>query len=516
MTSPVVLDGRLTKEKLVELVQLGAEHAELDFKSTLDLSDAAHRLGLVKDIIAMANAGGGYIVVGAYDDGTPATDQEQPKGQGFDSADLAQLVARYVAASPVVTSQTHTLEARTHILIFVAPPSDSLPLLVSKPGEFEVEGRKKTVLQQGVLYIREGTRTVTATESHWAQLLSRYRASIIAEARESTDLLIRELVSSMGDAHSGPTPLPPLALDMDELAFGQAIEPYLDTDDGQRRLTRFVRSLRSTASIDNGTDAERLKALDRITGALAQAVLADAKSSFARLIQVLHELYEESVGQFQGDYAPMRQARYWLDIAIRVFCVGSVAVRERAWWAIEPLTNRVGSSYYPVWLRHAITHASRAGLLSGRHKEASMMLVRAHELAVEHPLLRPDLHSVVELEDTGNAPANDSLLNSLAQWDFAWCAVSLATHPDESWDSKLFYPSCAALYQQRTQPIITRLATIKDVRGETLPDLTDEAWAVALGRTLEVAVEQSHQYGSWWDGARADPAVEAFIQGAQQ
>ena len=65
MSSPLVLDGRLTGEKLDELIALGAEHPELDFKATLDLSNNAHRLGLVKDILAMANSGtGGYLIIG--------------------------------------------------------------------------------------------------------------------------------------------------------------------------------------------------------------------------------------------------------------------------------------------------------------------------------------------------------------------------------------------------------------------------------------------------------------------
>lgn len=37
MTSPVVVDGRLTREKLDELLAFGAEHSELDFKATLDM-----------------------------------------------------------------------------------------------------------------------------------------------------------------------------------------------------------------------------------------------------------------------------------------------------------------------------------------------------------------------------------------------------------------------------------------------------------------------------------------------
>ena len=51
VTSPVVVDGRVSREKLDELLGLGAEHTELDFKRSLNLTDSAHRLGLVKDLI---------------------------------------------------------------------------------------------------------------------------------------------------------------------------------------------------------------------------------------------------------------------------------------------------------------------------------------------------------------------------------------------------------------------------------------------------------------------------------
>lgn len=62
MTSPVVVDGHLT------------EHAELAFKATLDLAESGHRLGPVKDLIAIANSRtGGDVVVGANEDGTPAS-----------------------------------------------------------------------------------------------------------------------------------------------------------------------------------------------------------------------------------------------------------------------------------------------------------------------------------------------------------------------------------------------------------------------------------------------------------
>lgn len=77
MAAPVVVDGRVAREKLDELLRLAVEHTELEFESFLDLSNPAHILNVVKNLIGMANAGsGGDVVVGVNDEGTPARTSE--------------------------------------------------------------------------------------------------------------------------------------------------------------------------------------------------------------------------------------------------------------------------------------------------------------------------------------------------------------------------------------------------------------------------------------------------------
>lgn len=49
----VVADGRVDREKLAELLALGAEQEALDFKATLDLSDPKHQVDHIKDILSM-------------------------------------------------------------------------------------------------------------------------------------------------------------------------------------------------------------------------------------------------------------------------------------------------------------------------------------------------------------------------------------------------------------------------------------------------------------------------------
>jgi hypothetical protein len=511
MASPVVVDGRLTREKLEELLSLAAEHPELDFKAGLDLTDAPHRLGLVKDIIALANTGtGGYIIVGANDDGTAARDQQPVNPKRFDSADLAQIVSRHVVAAPIVAAQTHEMDGWTLVLIHVAPSANNLPCIVSTSGEYDRgDGRMKTVLQEGVLYVREGTHTVTATDAHWAQLLSRYRAAVIADSREGIDALIRKVVEGMGENVGGQR-LSPLALEMDDETFVDAVEPYLDTPEGERRLRRFVRSVRADIGVGNPSEEARSNALNKLAAVAIQAVLGNARDSFETVVSTLHEAYEASVEGYEGDYTPAPRAAYWLDVALRLICVGAAALRDEAWWTMVPLVDRRGNWYHPGWIRHALVQASRAGLLSGGTREDALMLVKARALAAAHPALCPDIRAVKEVSAGEEFSRNDVLLNSMCQFDFAWCVVARLLHPKEG-DSKLFYPSCAALFQDRTQPIIVRLATSSEVRTAVFPDRTSEDWAGAVKRVLDVAEQQSRHSGGWWQGADYDHRVEAFV-----
>lgn len=512
MTSPVVVDGRLTREKLLELLDLAAEYPALDYKRELNLDDPHHRYGLLKDLIAMSNTGqGGYVVVGANEHGEPATGFAPVRAERFDSADLGQMLARHVVTAPVVSSQVHVVDDWTFVLIHVAPPANRLPILISRTAEYPLDGgkRMKVVLQEGVLYLREGSRAVAADDSHWPTVLEGYRRAVIADAREDLDILIRQVVSSMGDT-TGGVRLSPLVLAMEEETFADAVEPHFDTPEGQRRLKKFIRASRSEASATNPDESARTNALTKLAIVAVQALSAEAPELLNEVIGVLHENYEEAL----NGAVPVRvsSAQYWLDVSLHVFAIGATAVRERAWWAIALLTNRTAGSYYAVWLRHALVMASRAGLLSGGSQEAALMLIRARDLASKHPALRPDLPKAAELESDADIPTHDKILNSLCQWDFIWCVVARVTHDGEFRDGQLFFPSCAALYQDRTQPVINQLATSEATRSALVPSVNVSAWAGAFRDVLDLAESQSHHYRGWWDGADYDDRVQQFIE----
>lgn len=172
------------------------------------------------------------------------------------------------------------------------------------------------VLVEVVLYLREGTRTVTATDAHWPRMLNRYCESVVAETRASIDSLIAKVVEGLGES-TGGVRLIPLAAEMEDATFSDAVLPYFDSKEGQNKLRRFLRSLRP-AGIKNTDSDTQAAALDKLCIVAVQAVFADSRDSFDITIGLIHELYVESVGTFAGDYADQTQAQYWLDVLLRL------------------------------------------------------------------------------------------------------------------------------------------------------------------------------------------------------
>ena len=65
-----VVEPNVTKDKLLQLLEEGAESQTLDFKETCDLSSKEDLVEVTKDVGAM-QVEGGFIVVGVDSQGRP-------------------------------------------------------------------------------------------------------------------------------------------------------------------------------------------------------------------------------------------------------------------------------------------------------------------------------------------------------------------------------------------------------------------------------------------------------------
>jgi len=526
MTSPVVVDGRTDEEKLHELMAIGAEYGELDFKATLDMGDKHKALDFAKDCISMMNTPiGGYIVIGLDDNGEPAFDHDVVDVRKFDAADLSQWVAKFVDVPLRIYSQSHEVDGRSIVLVVVLPTPGGLPAFIARIGQYETEGRRmKTVLTPGTLYTRSGTQNVAASDGHWPQLLERYRDQIVGETRGGVDALTRAFVASLGAPERGQarTSLPPLLLDMENETFAEAFIQHLEaTSDVPFR--KFLREAISAASFTpTGVLDTRHNALNKLAIAAIQAAQYEKVEVFGRVIDALHKTYETG-GEIDFYNAQITRpkdvaiARHWLDVLLRLHLIGAAAVREGQWWAVSNVTLRPVSispqDDFPTWLRHGHVYASRAGLLAEGGEKGGLILSMARELGQLEVALRPDVADVSVMA-IGVAPsARDPLLDSLAQFDITWCIVMGTTAPKQH--GYAYYPSCVALRQQRAQPAITAIATREEVRRELSPRSDDAQFANGLEEVMRLAVSESHRYNSFWEGLQLDSRAVAFVKANQ-
>lgn len=523
----IVVDGRTDEEKLLELLGGGAEETALDFKSTLDLSGRASKdsVEFAKDAITMGNLPtGGYIVVGVGDDGQPAHEHAAVEPAQFDSAALRAKVARFVEAPVSIVSQSHQVDGRAIILVYVAPNPDGLPVPTSSIGQYnDSTGRSVTVFREGEVLIREGTSNVRLRYAHWHGLLERYRNQVREEARRDSDDLIRRVVAGLRDgdgAGGGAATRIPLDSGMDGETLSQALVVAFDSGSTVR-----VQQFLNDATIRAGSGPveerdQRLAALDQIASVACQSVLYRQDEVYRSAIAGLERAYlsrglaNEYNVRLHGD--DRDRAQHYLDVFVRVLAIGALVVRRQQWDLLSELAVRPikqGSSDWPTWLRHAVTMAARANLMREAAGNASggevLSLTRA--LVAANPSLRPDYGPDVPLSEATALAQDDWLLNSLCEFDLWWCLLAVASSPDTRRESAAFYPSCAAFHQPRSQPTLSRIATEQETRRVAFRDVSDEVIANAMVVVVDVAVGQSHQYGGWWDGLSADPAVAAFV-----
>jgi hypothetical protein len=500
---PFACDGQVGEEKLIELITVGAEHPSLDFKRELNLGIAGKKLDFIKDCASMMNLPrGGYLVVGAEDDGKPAKGYLTPSKEMFDSARLVQTVKGYVDAAVDIRAQVHTVmiegEPASMAVIYIAPPADGIPAVIFKDGfsPSPADGKQITHFRAGMVFTREGTTNAPVRHQSWAQVLENFRDQQRVAARADVDSLVHRVVQMMGTASTPGRIIPDLA--MDPGTFTEAVRETLDTEDN-KAIRRFLVSARG--SYRGSEDEEtRSLALNRIAAIATEAVGIRDLKVVEQVTDILFELYKGHLSE-PGRTGGKRGAEtWWLAIILRIMSIGAAAVREGMYEAIPTLVLRhIGDDvyYYPSWIRHGLTMASRENLFVGEDgsTRGGGLIAMTSEIIAEHPELRPDM--------THESDPGEECLDSLCQFDFLWCCLSLAS--DNNRRSESFYPSCSAYHQRRVMPVVLRIDSDADTRRAVFGEITDDEAASSILTVIEHARRQSWNYGGFWGGARELP-----------
>lgn len=505
-------DGSTTEEKLRTLLSLGAELDDLDFKEHLDLSQNRDKVELVKDFAAMQSIPtGGYVVVGANDKGVPSSRLGRLAVADFDPSNLYRIAHPYLPTVRVQAS-THDIDGVIVAIIYVGPPDPPGVPIIVKDGQYQDGSRSKHLFAPGDVFVRRGMQSVRWLPSDLPRVLSRWEDTIREDERRRATAYAEQLLQGQRARTIAQGPLGSLTWRLASEEFDAALLEAMRADD-RMTLRRLALTFRGDASaLARAADADELDLLlDRLLAAVAQTVTYVEKEWFEQLLGVLVDVYRTALDP-NGNPRPAQGTapqELMLRVAVGVEAIGGLAVRLDQLWAVRPLAvpdRRLAAQIRePSWIRHGLTAASRAGLLylapreeGGQPRQVGGPIVAlARQLVERIPALRPDTQvSPFELNEAPEA--DDTVLDSLIQFDVFWCVIAAARGGREYHQ----YPSFASFYAHRAEPAFALLVDDVDARRLVLGEDADgpdgeETLRTALRTVASTARQVSAGEGRW-------------------
>jgi len=140
------------------------ETAKVDFKSSFDPAQRGDWCELIKDLVAMANSGGGCIVFGVNDDGSRSP-WDPARIRALDPAQISDQLRRYVEGLDDSVS-VHSVRRGEHELPAMVVQPVAVPRVFTNPGNYDRGGGKQTqAFPKGGLYFRHGAKSDPADQA---------------------------------------------------------------------------------------------------------------------------------------------------------------------------------------------------------------------------------------------------------------------------------------------------------------------------------------------------------------
>jgi hypothetical protein len=504
--SPVVLDATLSDEKLEELLALRAEYPTLDFKETIDLSSTEGVVELAKDLGAMQVLGG-YLIVGVDGQAVPTGKLDVVDTRLFDEANLVPRLRKYLPGP--LELRTRVVERDGHVLVVIyVGPHPSGFAIFQADGKHERQGKEIVRFRKGDVFFRDGTRSVRLTQQGFEEIVARRLAAAKREWIEEQQEIRRreqaELQAAYESRRAAEGPLGAVNLELETRSLTAAtLELIRGGDDIAVRHLLMEATAHARALIEaDEIEAELADVIDKLTCLAAALLIYQQTEWFARTVATLGEIFTLGFGvdpdsqrfDFRRSIDSKEKGpRVWLLVIERIYALGALAVRQRAWSAVRTLTQQLPEKvddYYGNWLRYSLTMSARAQHLTDRQDGQEIevsLLSRIRSDAADITCVRPD-----DVDD-------DQFLTSLAQFDVL--ANLVAIDSSGRADGGVLYPNFARFRQERIQPIVDRLIADTEMRQILFPR-NDDDLAVALSALAQVARSVGFRFGGFWSWDR--------------
>lgn len=148
------------------------ESEAVDFKAQFDPTSRQDWCELVKDLVAMANSGGGSLIFGVQDDGTSSGTDVRPVLQ-LDPADVTNKIHSYTEQQ-FSGFEIRGGVRRGHPVALLSIAGVRLPMVFTAPGTYSTgPSVQKTAFSRGTVYFRHGPKSEPGTTDDLRQALER-------------------------------------------------------------------------------------------------------------------------------------------------------------------------------------------------------------------------------------------------------------------------------------------------------------------------------------------------------
>ncbi len=501
-------EQEVSEERLRALLAEQAESAQLDYKQTCNLNERPDVVTLARHVGAMQLLGG-HIVVGADNAGHPSDRFTAELAALFDEATLRLKLARYLPESVVVRCAIHALDGRSFVVVHVARHPDGL-VPFQADGEYEVHGRKKCAFRRGQIYVRHGTSSEpcsledvrTALAHSLERQLERLRRERAAELTQ----LVRELRET---ADLAKAPAASLDWKLDEDSFLATIVEQLRVGDDIPLRLLLKRASTDAHRLGAADERPALEALlDRLACGAVTLWSVERTALAGEVIDALSRIYNSGF-ELTRSSSGTPPSLLWLLVIQRVVALGAYLVREERWQEaaalvrMQPVDRRHADRppTHVTWIRHATTHASRAGhfteAVGGRQADVSLLWM-AKQLIDRHDCLRQGL-----FQD------DERLLDSICQFDMLAMLVSVGTAGTRH--SSVYYPHFARFHEYRSLPVLNKIIRDRAARDAVFPNRSEQELADAIRWINAAATRQGFDYAGW-DGEFLGETIYEFLR----
>lgn len=179
------------------------ESKRVDFKSTFDPESTGDWCELVKDIVAMANSGGGVIVIGLDNSGAPSKSDVKAV-LDLDQAKFVDKIRKYTGFE-FGELEVHEAKKQDDTVAVIEISAVKVPMVFTEVGTYEVAatGRQKTAFSKGTVYFRHGAKSEPGTTEDIRGVIERQLEVIRGEWLDGVRKVVRAPQGSAVTVFSG-------------------------------------------------------------------------------------------------------------------------------------------------------------------------------------------------------------------------------------------------------------------------------------------------------------------------